>query len=155
MGGTQRFPQRAVLATQLTDKMLQQANPLDEVAHKFLRHLDRLTFRLGGAARPPAQLSSTVSRERGLGQPPEQVPERHVGHGSRVQRRAAGPPVLPPATGPPTRATPPAPVAFHSEALDPARHNLGTLNSGGPELGGRLQEQAAGAEARRVARTFV
>ena len=33
MGGAQRLPQLAVLATQLTDKMLQQANPLDEVAH--------------------------------------------------------------------------------------------------------------------------
>jgi len=28
MGGAQRFPQVAVLATQLTDKMLQQANPV-------------------------------------------------------------------------------------------------------------------------------
>jgi len=46
-------------------------------------------------------------------------------------------------------------VAFRSEALDPARHDLGALNSGDPALDVWLREQAAGAEARRVARTFV
>jgi hypothetical protein len=46
-------------------------------------------------------------------------------------------------------------VAFRSEALDPARHDLGALNCGEPELDVWLREQAAGAEARRVARTFV
>ena len=46
-------------------------------------------------------------------------------------------------------------MAFRSEALDPARHDLGALNSGEPELDVWLREQAAGAEARRVARTFV
>jgi GNAT superfamily N-acetyltransferase len=46
-------------------------------------------------------------------------------------------------------------VAFRSEALDPARHDLGALNSGEPELDVWLREQAAGVEARRVARTFV
>jgi GNAT superfamily N-acetyltransferase len=46
-------------------------------------------------------------------------------------------------------------VAFRSEALDPARHDLGALNSGEPELDAWLREQAAGADARRVARTFV
>jgi GNAT superfamily N-acetyltransferase len=46
-------------------------------------------------------------------------------------------------------------VAFRSEALDPARHDLGALNSGEPELDVWLREQAPGAEDRRVARTFV
>lgn len=46
-------------------------------------------------------------------------------------------------------------MAYRSEALDPARHDLGTLNSGEPELDLWLREHAAGAEARRVARTFV
>jgi len=46
-------------------------------------------------------------------------------------------------------------VAYRSEALDPARHELGTLNSGEPEFDLWLREHAAGAEARRVARTFV
>ena len=46
-------------------------------------------------------------------------------------------------------------MAFRSGALDPARHDLGPLNSGEPELDVWLQEQAAGAEARRVARSFV
>jgi GNAT superfamily N-acetyltransferase len=46
-------------------------------------------------------------------------------------------------------------VGYRSEALDPDRHDLSALNSGEPELDGWLLEHAAGAEARRVARTFV
>jgi len=46
-------------------------------------------------------------------------------------------------------------VAFRTEPLDPARHQLDSLNSGEPELDTWLREHAAGAEARRVARTFV
>ena len=46
-------------------------------------------------------------------------------------------------------------MAFRSEPLDPARHRLDSLDSGEPELDSWLREHAAGAEARRVARTFV
>ena len=46
-------------------------------------------------------------------------------------------------------------MAFRSEPLDPARHRLDALDSGEPELDSWLREHAAGAEARRVARTFV
>jgi len=46
-------------------------------------------------------------------------------------------------------------VTFRSEPLDPARHHLGELDSGEPELDTWLREHAAGAAARRVARTFV
>jgi len=46
-------------------------------------------------------------------------------------------------------------VTFRSEPLDPARHHLGELDSGEPELDMWLREHAAGAAARRVARTFV
>ena len=46
-------------------------------------------------------------------------------------------------------------MAFRSEPLDPARHRLNSLDSGEAELDTWLREHAAGAEARRVARTFV
>jgi GNAT superfamily N-acetyltransferase len=46
-------------------------------------------------------------------------------------------------------------VTFRSEPLDPLRHDLSALDSGEPSLDGWLREHAAGAEARRVARTFV
>lgn len=46
-------------------------------------------------------------------------------------------------------------MAFRSEPLDPVRHRLDSLDSGEPELDSWLREHAAGAEARRVARTFV
>lgn len=44
---------------------------------------------------------------------------------------------------------------FDSQALDPARHHLTALRSGEPVLDTWLAEHAGGAEARRVARTFV
>lgn len=46
-------------------------------------------------------------------------------------------------------------MPFRSEALDPSRHQLDFLNSGEVDLDTWLREHAAGAEARRVARTFV
>jgi GNAT superfamily N-acetyltransferase len=46
-------------------------------------------------------------------------------------------------------------VGYRSEALDPGRHDLSAFDSGEPELDRWLREHAAGAEARRVARTFV
>jgi GNAT superfamily N-acetyltransferase len=46
-------------------------------------------------------------------------------------------------------------VSFRSEPLDAARHNLAALDSGEPTLDKWLREQAAGAEDRRVGRTFV
>lgn len=46
-------------------------------------------------------------------------------------------------------------MLFRSESLDPARHQLDSLDSGEPDLDTWLCEHAAGAEARRVARTFV
>jgi GNAT superfamily N-acetyltransferase len=46
-------------------------------------------------------------------------------------------------------------VVFRSEPLDPARHDLSGFGSGEPELDSWLREHAAGAGARRVARTFV
>lgn len=46
-------------------------------------------------------------------------------------------------------------MGYRSEALDPDRHDLGGLDSGEPGLDGWLREHAGGAEARRVARTFV
>lgn len=46
-------------------------------------------------------------------------------------------------------------MAFRSETLDPQRHLLVPFDSGEPALDGWLREHAAGAEARRVARTFV
>jgi len=46
-------------------------------------------------------------------------------------------------------------VTFRSEPLDPARHHLGEFDSGEPELDTWLREHAAGAGARRVARTLV
>lgn len=46
-------------------------------------------------------------------------------------------------------------MGYRSEALEPARHDLSGLDSGEPELDGWLRQHAAGAEARRVARTFV
>jgi GNAT superfamily N-acetyltransferase len=46
-------------------------------------------------------------------------------------------------------------VAFRSEAIDPGRHNLSALDSGEPDIDEWLRQHAGGAEARRVARTFV
>lgn len=46
-------------------------------------------------------------------------------------------------------------MGYRSAAFDPDRHDLSRLDSGEPELDGWLREHAAGAEARRVARTFV
>ncbi len=46
-------------------------------------------------------------------------------------------------------------MTFHSEPLDPARHNLEVLDSGEPSLDEWLRVQAKGSEARRVGRTFV
>jgi GNAT superfamily N-acetyltransferase len=46
-------------------------------------------------------------------------------------------------------------LTFHSEPLDPARHSLSAFDSGEVELDRWLREHAAGAGARRVARTFV
>jgi len=46
-------------------------------------------------------------------------------------------------------------VTYLSERLDPARHQLTAFNCGEPDLDRWLREQAAGAAARRVARTFV
>jgi len=46
-------------------------------------------------------------------------------------------------------------VVFRSESLDPARHQLDSLDSGEPTVDAWLRDHAAGAEARRVARTFV
>jgi GNAT superfamily N-acetyltransferase len=44
---------------------------------------------------------------------------------------------------------------YRSEPLDAARHDLTALKSGEPQLDQWLREHAAGAEARRVSRTFV
>ncbi len=46
-------------------------------------------------------------------------------------------------------------MGYRSEALDPEGHDLRVLDSGEPELDRWLREHATGAEARRVARTFV
>lgn len=46
-------------------------------------------------------------------------------------------------------------MGYRSVAFDTDRHDLSALNSGEPELDGWLRAHAAGAEARRVARTFV
>ncbi|GAC1610690.1 MAG: GNAT family N-acetyltransferase [Mycobacteriales bacterium] len=46
-------------------------------------------------------------------------------------------------------------MPFRSEPLDDARHELTAFNSGEPDLDDWLREHAAGAAARRVARTFV
>jgi len=46
-------------------------------------------------------------------------------------------------------------MAWRSEALDPPRHGTAGFDSGEPTLDTWLREHAAGAEARRVARTFV
>ncbi len=46
-------------------------------------------------------------------------------------------------------------MAWRSEALDPQRHITARFDSGEPDLDTWLREHAAGAEARRVARTFV
>lgn len=46
-------------------------------------------------------------------------------------------------------------MTFRSEALDPARHDLTSFASGADALDSWLRDHAAGAEARRVARTFV
>lgn len=46
-------------------------------------------------------------------------------------------------------------MTFHSEPLDPSRHDLSAFDSGETDLDRWLREQAVGAGARRVARTFV
>jgi GNAT superfamily N-acetyltransferase len=46
-------------------------------------------------------------------------------------------------------------VSFQSQALDPARHNTAGFDSGEPALDIWLRDHAAGAQARRVATTFV
>jgi hypothetical protein len=46
-------------------------------------------------------------------------------------------------------------VRFQSEAFDPARHDTATFDSGAAVLDDRLRDHAAGAQARRVAATFV
>lgn len=46
-------------------------------------------------------------------------------------------------------------MAWHSEALDPQRHVTAPFASGEPDLDTWLRDHAAGAEARRVTRTFV
>ena len=46
-------------------------------------------------------------------------------------------------------------MSFRSEALDPDRHVVDGFDSGEQELDVWLRDHAAGAEARRVARTFV
>ncbi len=46
-------------------------------------------------------------------------------------------------------------MAWRSEALDPRRHGTASFSSGERELDDWLREHAAGAEARRVTRTFV
>jgi GNAT superfamily N-acetyltransferase len=46
-------------------------------------------------------------------------------------------------------------MAWHSEALASDRHRTATFDSGEQELDTWLREHAGGAEARRVARTFV
>ena len=46
-------------------------------------------------------------------------------------------------------------MVFRSEHLEIDRHDVGALDSGASELDKWFREQAAGAEARRVARTFV
>lgn len=46
-------------------------------------------------------------------------------------------------------------MSFHSAALDPARHDAGAFDSGESELDAWLRNHAAGAQARRVATTFV
>lgn len=46
-------------------------------------------------------------------------------------------------------------MAWQSEALDSDRHRTATFDSGEAELDTWLREHAGGAEARRVARTFV
>lgn len=44
---------------------------------------------------------------------------------------------------------------WRSTALDPQRHDTASFDSGEPDLDSWLHDHAAGAEARRVARTFV
>lgn len=46
-------------------------------------------------------------------------------------------------------------MGYRSEALDPDRHDLAALDSGEADLDRWLRGHAAGAEARRVSRTFV
>lgn len=46
-------------------------------------------------------------------------------------------------------------MTFRSEPLDAERHNLAAFDSGESSLDTWLREQAAGAESRRVGRTFV
>lgn len=46
-------------------------------------------------------------------------------------------------------------MTYLSERIDPARHRLSAFDSGEPDLDDWLREQAVGAAARRVARTFV
>lgn len=44
---------------------------------------------------------------------------------------------------------------YRSQPYDPHRHNAGSFDSGEPALDGWLRQHAAGADARRTARTFV
>lgn len=46
-------------------------------------------------------------------------------------------------------------MAFRSEPLNGARHDLTALGSGEPSMDGWLRERAAGAQNRRVGKTFV
>lgn len=46
-------------------------------------------------------------------------------------------------------------MEFHSEALDSGRHLVGAFDCGEPDLDTWLRDHASGAEAQRVARTFV
>ncbi len=46
-------------------------------------------------------------------------------------------------------------MEFHSEALDPGRHLVAAFDCGEPDLDTWLHDHESGAQARRVARTFV
>jgi len=46
-------------------------------------------------------------------------------------------------------------TAYRSQPYDPARHDASGFDSGEPSLDGWLRQHAAGADARRTARTFV
>lgn len=46
-------------------------------------------------------------------------------------------------------------TGYRSQSFDPDRHNADTFDSGEPELDEWLRRHAAGADARRTARTFV
>jgi GNAT superfamily N-acetyltransferase len=46
-------------------------------------------------------------------------------------------------------------VSFYSQAFNPAHHDAGVFDSGEPDLDTWLRNHAAGAQARRVATTFI